>query len=89
MREAFRTFSDLVASTNESMILKLQAKGLLRTDLDVAAVGLCLRALDYGWVLDDINPQSHVDFDAWLELVRVLAVTLATSPTYLDVASSD
>jgi AcrR family transcriptional regulator len=89
VREAFRSFGELVASINETMLIKLRDKGLLRTDIDVGALVLCLRALDYGWVLDDINDEPQVSFDAWLQLVRALATSLATEPGYLERASAD
>jgi AcrR family transcriptional regulator len=89
VRKAFCEFGDLVAITNEAMILKLRDKGLIRHDLDIAAVTLCMRALDYGWALDDINDVPRVEFGAWLYLMRAMAETFAAQPSYLPRASAD
>jgi hypothetical protein len=74
----------LVADANRSMVVTLQAKGLLRADLDVESAVLFLRGLDYGWFADDLQETSQVEFDRWLNFVRELSTVMTLSPAYLE-----
>ena len=89
VREAFCDYGRLVAATNESLIEILRDKGLVRTDLDTAALGLLMRCLDFGQILDEINESPHVDFNEWLRVVRALAESLAGVTSYLPRLSAD
>ena len=63
---------------NQALLTTLADKGLIRTDLNLNAVALTLRALDFGWVLEELNDHSDVEFEDWVAVMRELAHTLAT-----------
>ncbi len=89
VRRAFQEFGRLSTDANRSLLAILAAKGLIRTDLDLRALALVLRSLDFGWVLEEVNDDSDIAFADWIAIMRELAVTLATPPDYLPLASAD
>ena len=77
LREEAREFGEQTNEINESILSRLSGRGLIRPDVDIRALSLCLRALDFGHALDDLNEEPRVDLDAWIHLMRVLASALA------------
>ena len=80
LREVARKFGDRTDAQNVLILRRLSERGLIRDDIDISALSLCLRALDFGFALDDLNEVPHVEFEAWISLIRILATALATKP---------
>ncbi len=78
VRAAYQEFGQLATQANQALLTTLADKGLIRTDLNLNAVALTLRALDFGWVLEELNDHSDVEFEDWVAVMRELAHTLAT-----------
>ena len=74
-----RTIATRSNAAVESFLRKLVEKGLIRTDLDVPSMALFIRALDYCWVLEEFNLDKTIDFEQWLQLVRVLTAPLSVT----------
>jgi AcrR family transcriptional regulator len=89
VRTAYQQYGKLVMQANRLLLSTLADKGLIRSDLNLDAVALTLRAVDFGWVLDEVNDESEVNFDDWVAVMRELAVTLATPQSYLDLDNAD
>jgi AcrR family transcriptional regulator len=89
VRRAFQEFGRLSTEANRNLLTTLADKGLIRKDLDIRALALTLRSLDFGWVLDEVNDDSEIVFEDWIAVMRELAVTLATPKNYLDFESAD
>ena len=78
VRDAYQQYGELATQANRALLVTLAEKGLIRTDLNLNAVALTLRALDFGWVLEEANDETDVEFDDWIAVMRELAITLAT-----------
>ncbi len=77
VRDALQAMFKVTKDANEEMLMRLLDRGLIREDVDIPSVTLMMRALDFGWVLDDLDEVSDVSFDRWMMTMETLARHLA------------
>lgn len=86
VREAFAAYGEQVAATNRVVARRLQDRGLVRKDLDVAAVALWLRILDDAWITAELDDPPAPTPEAWLDVVRILGAALSPEGYFFDKA---
>lgn len=89
VRAEYAKYSDLAQHQNMQIIDTLKSKGLIREEVSSSAASLVMRALDYGWVLDEVHDAPTVPYDEWIGLIRLLATAFFRSSAYLPDANAD
>lgn len=51
------------------VIIEAQERGLVREDLDPAALAVFLQAYSFGFIVDEVG-QSHLDVDSWATMIE-------------------
>jgi AcrR family transcriptional regulator len=87
VRAHFAAYGERVAATHRAILRRLQDRGQLRTDVDVAALALVLRVLEDGWVVAEVDLVAPAPLPAWAELGRILGRGLTPDEAHLDVSA--
>lgn len=84
VRDAFAAYGEQVAATNRAVVRRLQDRGLVRRDLDPAALAFFLRVLEDAWITAEVDDPPTPAKENWLDLVRIVGASISPEGYFLE-----
>ena len=73
VQRAWEQLSTKVQAANEHLLTVLVQRGLIDTALDISALALLIRGLDFSRTLEESVKQPTVTFEQWVAVMRLFA----------------
>jgi AcrR family transcriptional regulator len=73
VQRAWEQLSTKVQAANERLLTVLVQRGLIDTALDISALALLIRGLDFSRTLEESVKQPTVTFEQWVAVMRLFA----------------
>jgi len=73
VQRAWEQLSTKVQAANEHLLTVLVQRGLIDTTLDISALALLIRGLDFSRTLEESVKQPTVTFEQWVAVMRLFA----------------